>query len=362
MSIHIPYLYIFNDKYISEIFNKYGKENVEIEIRFRKIFNDHNIMEKIRDFLKSQIQEIYEEYKTYYYNNDKRKNVYQNKSISQIKKNIKSEEQDYNDFNLKFSISQEININDIQEKYNLEKIRKRYSYKFPKYVYTITYDDSNNVEFEIEYENNIFLSKDSYKIVNESLTKIAKIFIEFAKNPTIFNIIPKKEQSNIITFYKNLKIREIRPINIKKDTKINKNFVVTNKLDGEHYIIFIYNRKIYILNNYKTVVECFFNIPYVEFDNVILVLDTEYFEKYFYVFDVLYVFDGYKIIKHKNVIEKMKYIYDIINNKLKLDWLICKQYYEIIDNDNENKNTKSLLSEIDLHLTKYIINGNFLKK
>lgn len=97
-------------------------------------------------------------------------------------------------------------------------------------------------------------------------------------------------------------------------------FYYSEKTDGEHKNILIYDRMIYDVTHYDNIME----ISEIDCDET-MILDTELYKNKFYIFDVYYVND--KLVKDEHFKDRMKYM----NEKMKLlgDKFILKQFYPI---------------------------------
>lgn len=201
---------------------------------------------------------------------------------------------DFPEYNFRLSLSSEENevIKTLPE--NLPpflRVKERTIFYLIKDVLELHMTVVNKKNFEVELE---IKKPNKLNVISNYIMELLKI----AQNSSI--LISKSEQNYILQTYKNLfnqnkKLIGPQPVPFTKKELINfnhKNYAVTNKLDGQRTLLFIHNNKIYKLTNKShgeflgiSVVK---NLPNNYFYND-TILDTEFLNNTFYVFDVLYL-------------------------------------------------------------------------
>lgn len=213
-------------------------------------------------------------------------------------------------YNMRVSIAKETLIQPIDT--IVESIvtqRKRFVYKWENLIFHSSIRkmrDSDEIRYDIEIE------LDGYNISN-----IDFIFNEFLKCLQGTNIIFSiKDKNEILKSYYDL-IGTKKFIGIQAQTltfdrySFDTKYAVSDKLDGERKILFINNGKIVVISNKKSMWILDNNIKN-EFNGIIL--DCEFFDGTFYVFDILYEFGkdlrkenilNVRIRKYQNIVEKI---------------------------------------------------------
>ena len=359
--MEIPELSNFINIYQSS-FNKesslYGK-NLELELRFGKFYNKkfnpgvskdiYNRILKIHDKYK---KEKVEQSEYIISDGDINKKI---KIISAKDKkdviNIKSlmnRNIDIHEFDLRFSLSEEVTIDENDERYQelilkkKESVLKRYKYRTHIYITDyiildmseITYIDNitneiKNIIYEVELE---FFSD---KVVYENIIHVINEFLKVYQN-TLF-VISNKEYKHIYTQYCNLtKSNYFCATNcIPLSTKIinskifkEEKFAVSPKIDGERNFLMIYQDSLYLINKHLQIKKIYKNSQLVQFSDTIF--DGELTD-IFYIFDI-FVYKGLDI-KNDNLynlserIKLIKEIFPYIQNIVKI-----KEY--IINTEN----------------------------
>ena len=177
------------------------------------------------------------------------------------------------------------------------RLRKRYTYSFEKYSIDCTYtEDSNDkktYEIELEMKENFHNEKDLY----ESFNMLLKLYL-----PENNRIIELSEYMKVASDFNNLfsyiinknniKLREgtlfrygNKPRNLKREDiqKLNFDYSVTNKLNGESVFVLFTDMGVYILNDKR--VDRISNYRETELNGTLL--QAEYFKNTIHVFDCI---------------------------------------------------------------------------
>jgi hypothetical protein len=223
----------------------------------------------------------------------------------------------------------------------------------------------NSYEIEIDYSPNTKKINDN--ILDTIITEVEKIKQVLEDTD---ELITKDESSNIIAQYKKIsfgfennsatQLYSMKPISAEVQhivDKIPNKYCVSDKADGEHYVLFIYNSIIYLISNNLVVRKT----PYIvkNINNSIYEGELIYLNKYnkylFMIYDCLY-YDGKDCRNESDYKSRLDYIYllmdkmDIKINKVKSftgDFDIIKQeehYQKEIHSFYKNMNT--LLDDI----------------
>ena len=364
------------DNFISYLQSLKSFTDIEIESRISIDFDYTEIVSKLcslQDFIHSQIKDT-----VLHYNDNKRIIIHNNNKLFQIKNSLHYTKLNLQGYNCKFNISSENNIepfddsNPILKRERTRSIFKKegipYEFHVTNIIETKNNISSSNTTIEIEYNltsrfmmtNNItigffinpihtifnlFYVKSLYPL---SLNEITPIFHEFNKlivslkykNP---KYIPNRELK--------LEKYEDKPITLSKNMVpqvVTNNYLVTNKLNGQRYFLFITRGIAYLIYNngsnissIKSHVWVFLQVPHIKDD---IIIDGEYFNFNYYGFDLLYTTKNnlrynpferrlYKLgqvirdIRHEQI--KMKYFKDGTNihkiisymeNEFKYNW------------------------------------------
>lgn len=271
---------------------------------------------------------------------------------------------DFNNYDIRFRLSAEENV-DNEVKRNLIKLpfsqsdniiyryKQRISYEIEKDMnidMTIikTSNDVNKIqqssktyEMEIDYSGTNS-NADKLKIILKELEEMKKVMIESD------NLVKKKDEDNIIINYKNLvygsnnlnfnNLYSMHPVSAEVQHIIDflpNKYAVADKSDGEKYVMFIDNNKVYFISNNLNVkinnIIKVNNLNKSIFEGEYIFLESE--QKYiFMIYDCLF-FKGKDIRSEISFKNRYEYIYkllDIINPK---DYVKIKQYegnYNII--------------------------------
>jgi predicted RNA methylase len=326
-------------------------ENIELELRFGQYkdgkFKPDIGQEKyvtIDNYLKNNKELIHkietEQSKVEIFSDGIRKISTSEKSYYQKKNKLYTGDIEYKDFVLRLSESEEIPI--IPEQSNPLIIETRYRnrtiyhQKTYAFYYAITEvttitEKLRYTTYELEIEYNIKPQTIQYLInmVQDSINYILPLMVlSYDKNR--FSYLSLPEESYIRSLYSSLYIKEPKPVNLNRfitpDLE-SLGYSVTNKLDGERFILLFTQIGFYAFNNRKMEKYDSRNYdPYLQ--NIIFFsLDTEFFEGKYYIFDCM-IYNGEKIIE-KNHQERISYAEDIIK-KLSPIWnnfLNLKNFY-----------------------------------
>ena len=284
---------------------------------------------------------------------------YLDKEGYSIMKKTKSNENklDFNNYDIRFRLSSEENI-DNEVKRNLIKLPFSQSDNINfRYKQRISYEIENNMtvdmtiiktskdvnkiqqspktyELEIDYSdtNN---NADKLKVILKELEDIKKVMTNSD------NLIKKKDEDNVVISYKNLvygsnnlnfnNLYSMHPVSAEVQHIIDfipNKYAVSDKSDGEKYVMFIDNDKVYFISNNLNVIENndikVKNLNKTIYEGEYIYLENE--QKYiFMIYDCLF-FKGKDIRGIVSFRERYDYIYkllDIINSK---DYVKVKQY------------------------------------
>lgn len=234
----------------------------------------------------------------------------------ETKNKISHSDTDYNDFTLRLSLAKETPLDrkPFLDDVNKKEIRKRKRHIFNYkniYEYVLT-ELQNFYEFEIEYNLNEIRKNINY--FNESIENVLPILVSDIDNPIY---IPIPQQKYIRYLFKNEEIIETKPINLPRHVTpdlYSLDYTITNKLDGERFYIFFCKEGLYAINKRKVR-----KISSDSFSSV-TVLDTEYFNNIYYIFDCL-IYKGDSLI-HKselyNRIKEAKFFEDFMPHLFKV--------------------------------------------
>lgn len=291
-------------------------ENIEFECRFgskKDVFLPKVSKEKFDKLLtlltsessKLETRYSYEESIVTIYENNIRE-IYSNTTGTkkyETKNKISHSDTEYSDFILRLSLSKEIPF-PVERKPFLQNVdkkevrkRKRHTFNYKNiYEYVLT-ELQNSYEFEIEYNVNQIRRNLNY--FNESIEKVLTIMASDIDNPIY---IPIPQQKYIRYLLKNEEIIETKPINLPRHITpdlYTLDYTVTNKLDGERFYIFFSSDGLYAINKRKVR-----KISNDSFPSV-TILDSEYFNNTYYIFDCL-VYKGDSLIHKTDLYGRLK--------------------------------------------------------
>lgn len=305
------------DNFISQTIEKLSSEykihsGTEIELRFFKQYDNQkkafipNILYEdyiqLEKFLKdSQLPSLFEESTVEIYtilNETYRKITTGNNVVYQTKSNIYNTDTIYKDFKLRLSVSEEKQIDPpslVGLKPKITRKRYRHEYIFNQfYKYSLTRIEEVNslylskpvytYEFEIEF--NFLNIKPTVEIVEQAIEYILPILV--SSSQTNKSYLPLSLIDYIKKYRKDLflehKLKEVKPVNLSREEAsqlYQKEYDVTNKLDGEHFYVLLCEDGIFAVND-RTVEGLS-----KQRSSSISIVDTEYYQNFFYIFDYL---------------------------------------------------------------------------
>lgn len=216
----------------------------------------------------------------------------------------------------------------------LERKRNRFEYDTGKgytYMFTKIKDgtklkdktDEIKYEFEIEYD----IKKVSPELIQESLWLITDLFQTNLSIDTVDGLL----KGPFSQFDKDARfMMPPKPVNIKLDSyqtlKINR-YTVTNKLDGERFLLFFFNECVYVRQGEK--VAYITNCP-KEFNNTLI--DAEFFKGQFYVFDC-YIFKD-RSLQRELLDQRLQFAEEVVQTHP--DLFLMKKFYKNLYKDTED--------------------------
>ena len=248
-------------------------------------------------------------------------------------------------YTIRYSSSRETNMacpdKDIKENSDikivkvLERERKRFEYDTGKgytYMFTRIKDgtkskDSKDVkedekyEFEIEYD----IKQLSPQLIQESLWLIMQYFQTNLPINTVDGLL----KEHFSKFDKNPRLMPPKPVNIKLESyqKLKANpYTVTNKLDGERFLLFFLDECVYARQGEKVVyiTNCDKKWDYT-------LIDVEFFKDQFYFFDC-YIFQN-RSLQHELLDQRLKFAEEAV--KINPTLFVMKKFYKNLYKDTE---------------------------
>lgn len=266
----------------------------------RKFINFMNYIET-----EKLVKPIEEETVVKYYPGDirsisliKNGNVIDSSTVYEKKTKLENRDVHFYNVSVRLSLSSEDKIQTVPSgNPYFVRLRKRYTYVFDKYNIDCTHtEDSNDkktYEIELEIKENFHNEKDLY----ESFNMLLKLYL-----PENNRIIDLSEYMKVASTFNNLfsyiinksgiKLREgtlfrygNKPRNLKREDiqKLNVDYSVTNKLNGESVFILFTDIGVYILNDKR--VDRISEYKEVELNGTLL--QGEYFKNTIHVFDCI---------------------------------------------------------------------------
>ena len=286
------------EKIIIQDFTKYQLlPGIEIEVRIFKEFDGNKKVsiskqdyEKLLKIIPTRLNiKPYDSYSTVeiFQQRDHtiRKITEGDEILYQTKKSLVNIDSKYKDFDFRLSVSQETTLQNIPKNLGYPKVvrrRTRTEYDMSTYKYVLTKVEENkkiNHELEIEFSPEYPIKPNDIEFIMET---ILDVLIGEEKK---ISYIPLSLEYYIREFYDTLGLREIKPRNLlRRDVSelLKSKFSVTNKLDGERFIILCSEDGTFAIN--KRTVEMV--TKYDQYDST-FVYDAELFDGYFYIFDCL---------------------------------------------------------------------------
>lgn len=341
--------------------------NIEVELRFGKYDNGRfkpdiglDSYNKIDSYLRSNPNLInrieQEDSKVELYADRVRKVIYSNgRVIYQRKNKLYTNDIEYKDFVLRLSESDELNLINPQLS-QIQEIRERkrtlYYHIFNAFYYVLTQvktiiGDSVSISYELEIEYNIKKETLPFfvRMVQDSVNYVLPLLINDTQR---YSYIPLSEETYIKEQYSSMYIKEPKPVNLTRYVTPDlqsMGYSVTNKLDGERFVLVFTKIGFYAFNNRKT--EKYDGKVYGAQSDVFVyyALDTEFFEGKYYVFDCM-IYNGQKVIEnsHENRIKDAHNIVrelSMINNAIS-NFINIKNFYR----GDLKRDTEQLLSTL----------------
>jgi len=334
-------------------------DNIEIELRLGEFINKSFIPGIIRSYyfeILNLWKKIYNDNwkyeETMVYNNNNERYVYINNKYQYTITKTKLGIIDLPQFNIRLSKSLEIKT--ILNKYcfNNPRHKKRTTFILKDIPFKIEFTevDFNNIrsyEIEIELIDNTISSDKFIEYINQIYNTLYHPFIIISSNEKNYIINQYNKLNNIyITKYTNFNLLVLyryinKPINFKikhmYDIIKSNTYTVTNKLDGERKLLYIYNDSLYFIYN-DDVRKIYHNKSLNIYNDT--VLDGEYYinndNKEFHIFDIQF-FNTKNIGLLKNHLERLdiankiiKYINNIFNDII----IKIKTFYTIQNIDD----------------------------
>ena len=257
----------------------------EFEIRINSIQKEmfdfilFELKKKYKEVIKESTVHIYTTQTDGIYN-QYRQIIDKNQTICQLKTGKENRDRSYlfsnqTEHMIRYSFSIEQTI-DCPEKYGKPSFtRQRYRFEYDTlkgytYMFTVI-TNKNPYDFEVEIEFDI--EKMTIELVKESIDELLSLFLssnlDIAHIKTIYDRISRFEK--IIP----------KPINIKEEySQLLKDnvYYVTNKLDGQRFLLYFYNGNVYTIQNKNVTFLCHTDIKES-------LVDTEFFQNKYYFFD-----------------------------------------------------------------------------
>jgi len=264
---------------------------------------------------------------------------------------------DFNNYDIRFRLSLEESI-DNEVKRNLIKLpfsqsdnivyryKQRFSYEIEKLMnvdMTIikTSNDVNKIqlsqktyEMEIDYSdtNN---NSDKLKLILNKLEEIKKVMVGNDK------LVKKKDQENVIINYKNLvygsnnlnfnNLYSMHPVSAEVQHIIDfipNKYAVSDKSDGDKYVMFIDNDTVYFISNNLNV-KINDDIKIKNFNKSIFEGEYVYLEKeqkyIFMIYDCLF-FKGKDIKSEVSFYNRYEYVYKLLDELYSKEYIKIKQF------------------------------------
>lgn len=311
---------------------------------------------------------------------------------------------DYNEFNIRFRVSDEINVSDkdakklldlsYNERFNIKiRLKERASFTlFKNNKFSIRADctiskisqslnNLNNVNevYEIELElvrNNSSITNSNVKdilmekvgFIIKNLNKTDSIIKNSEKEKTIqeyFNLVSNKKKLNNL-YRMNPESLEIQHV----IDKITNSYSVTDKADGYAYQALILNNKLYFIDiNLKIIDSGIENKMLSKFNKTIIDGELIYIpskkKSVFLCFDIIY-YNGKDLRDEPSLKNRINYLDDVLNNIFsKINYLEINDYYNNVDESlsdykkKMNKYLETLNSSLDKSKENIIVMRKF---
>lgn len=338
---------------VKSFYNK-NKDIYEMEMRFgifEKTFTPQVTLTQVtrvnaffeshkQHYIKTSITEDI----TYYPDNIRHiSNIIESVRYSYTQTKIKQLQVDFQDYNMRFCSSSEKNIT---QDMNIEKsirnvVRRRTSY----------YSEKAGICFDIDEIDSKFTIEVESKGCNfDVFMKNVNFILQILQNSTCI-ISNSETNSALLQYYKISKKKKfigVQPETI-SNSKIlkNTNYAITEKLDGVRSLLYTFNENVYLLSPILTITK----IPFKCSSNEKFILDGEYFNGNFYVFDIV----------SKSVLKNRLIEIDVIIKTIKplSSFKISRKNYYFGNLYNTFKNTMSKLTSIHDGLIVVLCNTDY---
>jgi len=298
------------DNNIKEFINyckqKYDERNKSTQPEFEIRIN--SVQQEIFDFLIFQCRQKYKEvikesivniYSTTIdgISNQYREIIENGKTICQLKTGKENQDRMYTFKNqtqhlirYSFSIEQTIDCPEKTSKPSFTRQRYRFEFDTLKgytYMFTVI---TNKKPYDFEVEIEFDIEKMTPELISESIDELLSSFLL----SNLSNDYSKSIYDRIST------VLIPKPINIKEtdsDTLKDNVYYVTNKLDGQRFLLYFLDGNMYSIQNRNVKFIC-----KTELNNCLV--DTEFFKNKYYLFDC-YIYNSINIL-NKNLPERLK--------------------------------------------------------
>lgn len=254
-----------------------------------------------------------------------------------VKKKIKT--LDIENYGIRFAISEETPVIFTNENGGpvLFRTRKRTSYFYENirvdlsiYKSSSEINSVENSELIFDVELELLKSEDKTQNFPDHLIHFTEQILKIIQETD--NIICKNESISVVENYKKLtnssKFIGCQPETLTETRCINKdpkNYAITVKLDGKRKMLFAKDGKIYTINSKLNVN---FTGLYTN-DKGMYLVDTEFFQGYYYCFDILF-YNG-DDIRWQKLDKRLSMLQDFVNKNVKNNEehmpIKCKEYF-----------------------------------
>jgi ubiquitin C-terminal hydrolase len=215
-------------------------------------------------------------------------------------------------------------------KYTRYRTRYQFRPENARYIYVLSEIRENHstatsrYEFEIEFDLNVFENVHFMRTIEHAIQTILPICLDNVEY--IRTYLPINLQTPVLSQYRELPFNETKPVNLKRHniSEIRTNhYTVTNKLDGERFIILINDFGVYSIK-YQFVDRL---VDKKNTQQQLIILDTEWFQgdNKFHVFDCMYM-NGSQIVNQKHS-ERLQYAATVAAKYS--DFLVMKKFFPV---------------------------------
>lgn len=306
----------FIDEFVNRIKNNNNNEDTEVELRIRlKNTPIFNLIDKIKEKYKIEGNIIND---NSIIKDNYRKITTNNTDVYQRKTQLFSHIIDFINFDVKFTINKEENIDekDINKQLfnsgTIKRNRNRTIFKFEYYDFVITKINNESIEYEIEFHNDKLSNLDIKNVVGPLKEFLILLFpLAFSFSADLINTNYKQYNS----FIKKIRFMQNKPRALRRSyiqNFFNSNYSVTNKLDGIKYNLFIFDGILFLFNDNinQSIYLCDNDFDNTIFHNdKISLIEGEWFNNHFYIFDVI-VFNDIDV-RHYSHLNRINYIKNV---------------------------------------------------